>query len=148
MTGKKSIIGIIVLIAALLILIEIVWYFPYFFMAGGIGSFLSESDTEFQMRKVVVCTECDTQYIYTVVNITSEELKKYPTLESALNGEICVEYVSGTDSWLCKVTHDDWEKIKDFIDSKRTRDNGTAPFCFNFGKMYGDACYSFAFVKP
>ena len=148
MTRKKLILGIIILIAAMLILKEIVWYIPYIFMAGGIGSFFIESDTEFQMRKVDVCTDCDKQYIHTVVNITPEELSKYPALESALNGEACVEYVPGTDSWLCKVTHDDWTKIKDFIDSKRTRAKGTAPFCFNFGKMYGDACYSFAFVKP
>ena len=39
MTGKKSIIGIIALIAALLIIKEVVAYYPYFMMGAPLGVF-------------------------------------------------------------------------------------------------------------
>ncbi|KPQ42905.1 MAG: hypothetical protein MPEBLZ_02532, partial [Candidatus Methanoperedens nitroreducens] len=47
------------------------------FVLGCIDSSFSESDTEFQIRKENVDMNI-------VVNITPEELSKYPALESAL----------------------------------------------------------------
>ncbi len=51
-------------------------------MLAFLGSF--GSDTEFQIIKMKVVSN-------TVANITPEELSKYPALESALNGEVCVD---------------------------------------------------------
>lgn len=108
------------------------------------------SDTEFQIIKMKVVSN-------TVVNITPEELSKYPALESALNGEVCVDkggYYKqitrvqnpiGAIS-LCKVTPDDKIKIENFIFSKMTK--VTTPSCFKFGEKYGDTCYAFAFARP
>ncbi len=112
---------------------------------------LSESETEFQIYK-------DEVDIHTVVNITPEELSKYPALESALNGEVCADnggyykQITGDQTpigatSLCKVTLDDWKKIKDFIDSKRIYDPNRGT-CFRFGELYGDTCYTFGFVRP
>lgn len=86
--------------------------------------------------------------IHAVVNITPEELSKYPALERALNGEVCVEYEPEAKSWLCKVTYNDWVKIREFIYIKSTSSNGSAPFCYKFGEMNGGTCYAFSFNKP
>ncbi|KPQ43276.1 MAG: hypothetical protein MPEBLZ_02180, partial [Candidatus Methanoperedens nitroreducens] len=48
---------------------------------------------------------------------------------------------------VCKVSQDDWKKIKDFIDGKRI----SGPYrgtCFKFGEIYGKTCYAFSFIRP
>lgn len=121
------------------------------FVIGCIDSFFSETETEFQIYK-------DDVDINTIVNITPEELNRYPALKSALNGEVCVSHggyykqITGVKTpigsvSLCKVTREDWNKIQQFIDSKRIYDpdRGT---CYKFDEIYGDTCYSFGFARP
>ncbi len=48
---------------------------------------------------------------------------------------------------LCKVSKDDWHKIKDFVDGKRSENTGYAS-CFKFGEKYGETCYQFNFKRP
>ena len=77
-----------------------------------------------------------------VINITKDELKEYTALEKAINGVDCIE--PGPNSSLCKAAStEDFNKIKNFIDSRRKSPGDT---CFNFEKYEG--CYKFNFVRP
>ncbi|MCZ7399017.1 MAG: hypothetical protein O8C62_04945 [Candidatus Methanoperedens sp.] len=82
-------------------------------------------------------------YPENVTKITTDELKEYPALENALNGEDCIK--SGSYSSLCKITPENSKKIEKFIDSKR---NSTFSTCFKIDEMYGEDCYTFAFKRP
>jgi hypothetical protein len=87
-------------------------------------------------------------YPENVTKITTDELKEYPALENALNGEDCIKsgsYPSGSYSSLCKITPENSKKIEKFIDSKR---NSTFSTCFKIDEKYGEDCYTFAFKRP
>lgn len=76
-----------------------------------------------------------------VVNITQTELNNYPVLEKEISK--CgnkIGYYS-----ICKVSKDEWHKIKNFIDSKRDKNKSS---CFRFGDKYGEYCYQFNFIRP
>jgi len=51
------------------------------------------------------------------VNITEEELKKYPALRKVISGEGCTK---SNDSWYLKVHPDEWKRTIDFIREKGT----------------------------
>lgn len=74
-----------------------------------------------------------------VINVTSEELKKYPAIEKVINGEGCSE--SGA---VCIITNDEWIKTKNYIENKRV--NNTQEECFKFEKH--DGFYKLNFNKP
>ena len=78
-------------------------------------------------------------YCTNVINVTSEELKKYPAIERVINGEGCSE--SGS---LCIITHDEWIKTKNFIENKRV--NNPQGECFEFENH--DGFYSLNFNRP
>ena len=81
-------------------------------------------------------------YPENVTNITKDELKEYTALEKAINGVDCIE--PSPNSSLCKAAStEDFNKIKNFIDSRR---NSTVHNCFKFEKYEG--CYSFNFLRP
>ncbi len=134
MARIKLIIGIIILIAVLLIVID-----------------LSE-ETTLQIRKFDISKSNTSEYVIdynatsvdiAIVNITQEELSKYPALEMAID---CANK-TGYDS-SCKVSTDDWKKIKDFIQSKyRNLSYGDVSPCIKFGEKYGESCYKFIFIR-
>ncbi|MFA4958134.1 MAG: hypothetical protein WC556_14290 [Candidatus Methanoperedens sp.] len=74
-----------------------------------------------------------------VINVTSEELKKYPAIEKVINGEGCSE--SGA---LCIITNDEWIKTKNYIENKRV--NNTQLECFKFENH--DGFYNLNFNRP
>lgn len=81
-------------------------------------------------------------YPENVTNITKDELKEYRALEKAINGVDCIE--PSPNSSLCKAASmDDFNRIKNFIDSKR---NSTVNSCFKFEKY--ENCYTFSFARP
>ena len=73
------------------------------------------------------------------INVTTEELKNYPAIERVINGKGCSE--SGA---LCIITHDEWNKTKNFIDNKFI--NNPKGECFKLGNH--DGFYSLAFNRP
>ena len=75
-----------------------------------------------------------------VINVTAEELKKYPAVERVLNGEGC----SMESGALCIITQDEWNETKNFIDNKRV--NNPQGECFKFEKH--DGFYSLNFNRP
>lgn len=75
-----------------------------------------------------------------VINVTSEELIKYPAIEKVLNGEgWCSE--SGA---VCIITDDEWIKTKNYIDNKRV--NNTQLECLKFENH--DGFYVLNFNRP
>lgn len=81
-----------------------------------------------------------------VVNITTEELNQYPVLQKAINGEGCTK--SNENNWHCGVPPEEWNKIKDFINSKEIHDRTGRGTCFKFGEKFGERCYTFGFITP
>ena len=121
------------------------------FVLGCIDIF-TEAETTFQIGKFDISKSNTSTYEYDnnynankidiiVVNISPEELSYYPVLEREIKD--CANKI-GYNS-ICKVSKDEWHKIKNFIDSKR--DKNTSP-CFKFGERYGDYCYRFNFIRP
>lgn len=119
MKTSKKIVGIGILIIIILIVKSIVIPLYFIFSAN------------INVVKYANCTNG--------INVTTEELKKYPVIERVLNGEGCSE--SGA---FCIITQDEWIKTKNFIDNKRT-DNPQGE-CFKFGKH--DGFYSLNFNRP
>jgi hypothetical protein len=74
-----------------------------------------------------------------VINVTSEELKKYPAIEKVIKGEGCSE--SGA---VCIITNDEWIKTKNYIGNKRA--NNTKGECFRFENY--DGFYNLNFNRP
>jgi hypothetical protein len=123
MTKKISIIDIVILIAILLVAIN-----------------LSE-ETTLQIKKFDISKSNSP-----IMNITTEELGKYPVLEKSID---CTDKNFGYDS-VCKVSKDDWIKIRDFIESKyknSSYDDGDVSPCIKFGDKYGETCYQFIFIR-
>lgn len=115
---------------------------------------LTEPETTFQIGKFDISKSNTSTYQYdinydamiiniTVINITPEELSKYPVLENEI--KYCVDKIGYYS--ICKVSKDDWHKIKNFIDDKRDK-NTSYSSCFKFGEKYGDFCYQFSFIRP
>lgn len=114
---------------------------------------LTEAETTFQIGKFDISKSNTSTYQYdinyntmdidtTIVNINPEELSQYPVLEKEIKD--CATKIGFYS--ICKVSKDDWHKIKNFIDGKR---NGTTyPSCFKFGEKYGKTCYMFNFIRP
>ncbi len=81
-----------------------------------------------------------------VVNITTGELNQYPMLQKAINGDGCTK--SNENDWYCRVPPEEWNKIKDFINSKEIQDRTGRGTCFKFGEGYGEKCFTFGFITP
>lgn len=69
-----------------------------------------------------------------VAEITSEELKQYPILKNLSNSD-CTKYSESW--WRCKVSHEEWNRTKNFIDKKEN-----AETCIKIGEK----CYRIDFV--
>ena len=80
-----------------------------------------------------------------VSNITLEELSRYPELEKMLNGEDCTIHQGYSN---CKVNPEEWNKIREFLNSKSIRDRSGRGTCYKFGEKYGEKCFMFGFVTP
>lgn len=122
------------------------------FVLGCVDIF-TEAETTFQIGKFDISKSNTSTYEYeinyntmnvniTVVNITPEELSKIPVLEKEIID--CADKMGYYS--ICKVSKDDWHKIKNFIDNKR--ENTSYPSCFKFGEKYGETCYMFNFIRP
>lgn len=121
MTRKLSIVDVIILIAILLIAIDL------------------REESTLHIKKFDISKSNSP-----IINITTEELGKYPVLEKSVDCTYNLGYNSA-----CKVSKDDWIKIRDFIESKYKNssydDGGVGP-CVKFGEKYGETCYQFIFI--
>ncbi|MDD5474044.1 MAG: hypothetical protein PHU34_07830 [Candidatus Methanoperedens sp.] len=81
-----------------------------------------------------------------VVNITTDELNQYPVLQKAINSEGCTK--SNENNWHCGVIPEEWNKIKDFINTKEIHDRTGRGTCFKFGEKFGEKCFTFGFITP
>ena len=69
--------------------------------------------------------------------LTAEELKEYPALKKAINGEGCKKV--DENSWNCKLGSDEFYRTMDFINDKRKQAR------YEFFKV-GDKYYEIAFL--
>lgn len=94
-------------------------FFTLFLIVGGwfmLGSYEHEYGTSISIKKF------DTsQGKY--AEVTADELKVYPALEKALNGEGCTKYESYENSWYCKIDPEEWRSLVEFFEKKR-QDSG------------------------
>lgn len=111
---KKAIVGTIILIVGVILIWSIV--IPLYYVNYG-------------NINVIKYDTCDN-----IINVT-DDLEKYPALKKVLNGDQCY----GT---VCKITQNEWNEIKNFIESKRNNPGE----CIKFENY--DGVYKINFIRP
>lgn len=110
-----------------------------------------EAETTFQIGKFDISKSNTSTYEYDIkynkmdidINIINISQEIDPILEKEIIE--CgnkIGYYS-----ICKVSKDEWHKIKNFIEEKRDINSSTSS-CFKFGNKFGDFCYQFSFIRP